>query len=62
MYHKTKFITSIQLLHTPNYVVQGKLKSVNSAVGECSKCNAEVKLSRCCKSVHVKFEVERSWR
>lgn len=45
---------------------KGKVKSVTDVIGECMRCNAKVKISRCNHSNSVKFVVESSegkiWR
>ena len=50
----------------PNCVsCKGKINAVSDVMGECMKCRAKVKLSRCGKSIRAKFMVEgvekKSW-
>ena len=50
----------------PNCVsCKGKINGVSDVMGECTKCRAKVKLSRCGKSIRAKFMVEgvdkKSW-
>ena len=39
---------------------RGKVKGRDEVIGECIKCKAKVKLSRCSKSSSAKFVVEDS--